>query len=160
VTAREKLKEIDAEIKTLSEQQATLSEKEYNLSVSRNEILQALLVEENPFEGTEWQLEVSSNGSRHQVYLDLIAGDDKKMEEIRDLCFRSWHDSFEMASGVTLDFNDGRFSLRFDDPRQLSIFAQKQRLIITAPNVSDNIRKLRRQLQSLEEIAHQFNLKV
>ena len=155
-SAREQLDKIDSDLKALRDKQAELSEQEYNLSEERQKLISALLVEEKPFDGTEWELMLGSNNNAYLLY---IAGNHKHMEEVRDLCFRSWHDSFELQEGIELHFDDGKYSLHFNDPRQLSIFAQKQNFIIVAPDIVDNVRQLSKQLTTLQELVHQFNLK-
>lgn len=155
-SAREQLDKIDSDLKALRDKQAELSEQEYNLSEERQKLISAVLVEEKPFDGTEWELMLGSNNNAYLLY---IAGNHKHMEEVRDLCFRSWHDSFELQEGIELHFDDGKYSLHFNDPRQLSIFAQKQNFIIVAPDIVDNVRQLSKQLTTLQELVHQFNLK-
>ena len=153
---RERLLAIDTEIKNLSDQQSEISMKEYEASELRMTVIREILEEEKPFEGTEWELLLGNNS---EAYLLYLAGNHKHMEEVRDLCFRSWHDSFELQDGIELHFDDGKYSLHFNDPRQLSIFAQKQSFIIVAPDIEDNVRKLSKQLTTLQELCHQFNLK-
>jgi len=153
---RDELAQVDADLESLSKKQGELSEQEYNLHVRRTEVIKTLLVEEKPFEGTEWELVL---GHKNQVYLKYLDGNETLMKEVRDLCFRSWHDSFELQDGIELHFDDGQYSLHFNEPRQLSIFAQKQSFRIVATDIEDKVRKLSKELKTLQEICHQFNLK-
>jgi hypothetical protein len=153
---RLELARIESELEEVTNQQSTLSEKEYNLHVERNKIIATVMAEEKPFEGTEWELMISNQG---QVYLNYLDGNETLVKEVRDLCFRSWHDSFDLQEGIRLDFDDGKYSLHFNDARQLSIFAQKQSLKIVATDIEDKIRKLSKELSVLQTVAHQFNLK-
>jgi hypothetical protein len=156
-TNRERLAAVETEMSDNDKKQSTLREEEYHLSVKRHDIINDILMEEKPLQGTEWELTVGSQG---RVYLRYMGSrQDEVMEPISEMCSRSWHDDFSVAEGISIQFDDNEVSLAFEDSRLISIFAQKQNLTIVAPGVVDKMRQLSRELATLETLSHQFNLK-
>jgi len=154
---RELLQHIDEQIELLDEQQRALGSKASTLSSSKADIIIAILKEEKSLQDTEWELQVGSN---NKVYVNYTGTrNDKVMKELSELCSRSWHDSFDLGEGVRLQFDDGDVSLSFDNSSGLTAFAKKNNLKIIGTNVTNDIRALKRQVEALELISHQFNLK-
>lgn len=158
ISNREKLAAIDAEFIAIEEKHSVIYEQENKLRESRILLVKDILAEEKPFEGTTWELCLGHMNS--SIYFQYVEGNKDKIEGLQKLCFQSWHDSFSLQDSLILRFDDGDFSLYADEPRQLTMFAQKQNFIIIATNIEDKVRRLSRQLTSLQEICHQFNLKV
>lgn len=154
---RDKLASLDLELEELGEKQDALSTKNYELNVSREAILKEIFAEEKPFDGTTWEFFVDISSS---MFLQYVEGNTEQVEDLHKLCIESWHDSFKIEEGVTLHFDDGVYSLHASDPGQLRNFAQKQNLKIVAKDIDDKIKRLSRQLTNLQEICHQFNLKI
>lgn len=142
----------------LNEKHSELSLQESGLNESRDLLIKEILIEEKPFEGTKWELFLGP--MNNNIYLQYLEGNKDKIEEIHQLCFTFWHASFEIQNGIFLRFNDGDYSLTATEFRQLINFAKKQNLTIVAADIEDKVRKLSRQLASLQEICHQFNLKI
>lgn len=154
-TIRNKLADLDKEIESIAEKQAELSEQDYQLSEQRRHLIKEILIEENFLKETTWELFVSTNNS---IFLKYISGSDIRMEELRNLCFHSWHDSISYQDGVSLHFDDGEYSLYAEDTKQLKSFIIKNNLMIVAKDVTDKVKRLSQQLISLQEIVHHFNL--
>lgn len=155
---RDKIAALNTEMLALEEKHSEIYSRENELRAARQLLVRDLLVEEKPFEGTKWELFLGSMNSN--IYLQYVDGNESKLEDIKNLCFVSWHDSFTIQDGITLRFDDGDYSLYADEARLLTLFAQKQNFIIIAADIKDKVRRLSRQLTSLQEICHQFNLKV
>lgn len=156
-TNRDKLAALDTEIASVAEKQSDLSHQDYELRESRINIIKDIISEEKPFEGTTWELFVGVNNS---IFFQYMEGNEDKMEALRGLCFQSWHDRFEFSDGIILQFDDGVYSLVANDPNQFKDFVQHHNLTIIASDAVEKIKRLSRQLTSLQEICRQFNLKV
>lgn len=153
---RDKLSIIDQALLKLDEKQTELSLEESGLRESRSLLIKELIEEENLLNSTTWELFVTnSSGS---MYLQYSEGNEEKISELSKLCFSSWHDSFELQTGVTLHFDDGVYTLHAADPGQLKSFAVNHKFIITAKDIGNQIKRLSRQLNVLHEVCHQFNL--
>lgn len=152
---RDKLTNLDNEIKDVQDKQSALYEQDYSLQEARHVIIKNILAEEKPLQGTKWELFVSTNNNN--IFLQYIDNTDN-LKNIHNLCFQSYHDSFDIEEGITFRFDDYQYSL-CGDPGQLKSFAIKQNLIIIAKDIDDKIQRLSRQLTNLQEICHQFNLK-
>jgi hypothetical protein len=153
---RDKLEIIDQALLKLDEKQTALSLEESGLRESRSLLIKELIEEENLLDSTTWELFVTSSGSG--MYLQYSEGNEEKISELSKLCFSSWHDSFELQTGVTLHFDDGVYTLHAADPGQLKSFAVNHNFIITARDIGNQIKRLSRQLNVLQEVCHQFNL--
>jgi len=154
---RDKLAILDKEILDLDEKRSDLSLQEHGLQESRDLLIKEILKEEKPFEGTTWQLFVGVNSN---FFFQYVEGNEDKLNDLQKLCFNSWHDYYELQDGVTLHFDDGIYSLHSTDPGQLKVFIISNKFIIIANDVEDKVKRLTRQLTSLQEICHQFNLKI
>ena len=156
MSKREQVTIIDQELLKLDEKQTALSLEESGLRESRSLLIKELIEEENLLDSTTWELFVTSSGSG--MYLQYSEGNEEKISELSKLCFSSWHDSFELQTGVTLHFDDGVYTLHAADPGQLKSFAVNHNFIITARDINNQIKRLSRQLNVLQEVCHQFNL--
>lgn len=156
MSKRDQVTIIDQALLKLDEKQTELSLEENGLRESRSLLIKELIEEENLLDSTTWELFVTSSGSG--MYLQYSEGNDEKITEISKLCFSSWHDSFELQTGVTLHYDDGVCTLHATDPGQLKSFAVNHNFIITARDIGNQIKKLSRQLNVLQEVCHQFNL--
>lgn len=154
---RDKLAALDKEIFDIDEKQSELSLQEHGLRESRSLLIKEILIEEKPFEGSKWELFVGSSAT---LFFQYIEGNDEKVKNLHNLCFHSWHDSFELQDGVSLHFDDGIYSLHANDPGQLKGFIKDNNFTIIANDVEDKVKRLTRQLTSIQEICHQFNLNI
>jgi hypothetical protein len=157
MTYRDKIIEIDKEVDALEDQHQEISNKMFKLKESKDILIREFILEEKLLVETTWELAL---GTSNNIYLKLDVNDENKLSSLRDLCFVAWHDSFEIQDGISLHFDDGAYSLYANDPGQLKNFITNQSLKITATDVTDKVAKLSRQLNNLQEIIHQFNLKV
>lgn len=156
MSKRDQVTIIDQELLKLDEKQTALSLEESRLRESRSLLIKELIEEENLLDSTTWELFVTnSSGS---MYLQYSEGSEEKISELSKLCFSSWHDLFELQTGVTLHYDDGVYTLHAADPGQLKSFAVSHNFIITAKDIGNQIKKLSRQLNVLQEVCHQFNL--
>jgi hypothetical protein len=153
---RDRLVILDKEILDLDEKQSELSLQERGLQESRSLLIKEILNEEKPFEGTKWELFLGANNT---LFFQYVEGNEEKVEDLYKLCFHSWHSAYEVQDGITLHFDDGVYSLHSSDPGQLKSFIKANNFIITANDISDKVKRLTRQLTSIQEICHLFNLK-
>jgi hypothetical protein len=156
---KDKLSIIDAKILALDEKQTELSLEESGLRESRSLLIKDIIEEENLLDSTTWELFVTnSSSSMYLQYAKGTKGNEEKISELRKLCFHSWHDSFELQDGITLHFDDGIYTLHAADPGQLKSFAMNHNFFITAKDIGNQVKRLSRQLNVLQEVCHQFNL--
>jgi len=154
---RDKLKEIDQELDLIDEQKQKLDNQSFDLVVKRHAIVAKLILDETLLENTTWTIKTSSLSS----YLEYNGGrtDIPAMKEISEIASVGFHSTFELSPGVRIQFDDNKVSLKFDDNKLVLAFATKHKLKVLGTNITDQLRKLQRQISGLEALCHIFNLK-
>ena len=153
---KEYIDDLTAQVKLLDEQSAELQMQAFSLRSKREELIAQMILEDEVLSGTDWELLLSVDSSPYLEYTGPVDVD--PMQEFIKLAKTDWHCWFELSDGIRLQFDDGDVSLTFKEPRQLMPFVKKHKLIITGTGISDKLAKLKREVATLEDVCHQFNL--
>jgi hypothetical protein len=153
---KEHIEQLTNQIKELDEQSAELQAQAFSLRTGREELIAQMILEDKILSKTDWEILLSGESSPFLEYTGPIDVD--PIQEIIKLARTDWHCWFELADGIRLQFDDNEVSLTFKEPRQLMPFVKKHNLIITGVGISDKLAKLKREVATLEDVCHQFNL--
>ena len=153
---KEYIDDLTAQVKLLDEQSAELQTQAFSLRSKREELIAQMILEDEVLSGTDWELLLSGDSSPYLEYTGPVDVD--PMQEVIKLARTDWHCWFELSDGIRLQFDDDGVSLIFKEPRQLMPFVKKHKLIITGTGISDKLAKLKREVATLEDVCHQFNL--
>lgn len=156
MTTRGRIDELTLRVKELDNQSAELLSQSFALRTEREELIAQMILEDKVLSNTDWELLISGDSSPYLEYTGPI--DTDPMQEVIKLARTDWHCWFELADGIRLQFDDNEVSLTFKEPRQLMPFVKKHNLLITGTGISDKLAKLKREVATLEDVCHQFNL--
>lgn len=153
---REQFENIRISLEEMETEANELHAKSYELRDKQNELICDIIREEKLLEGTSWILDVS-----HSQRLSLKFDGNRSnpiMEKLQSMILGGWHSGFMIEPDVELRFDDSDVTLQFKDSKLVPLFAQRNKFIIQATNITDTLHSLKRQISALETICHQFNL--
>lgn len=158
MSKREELTIINQSISTMEEAIAKLHEDSYPLEEKKQEVIASLITEEKMLNGSKWQIEESNySGS---IVLEYNGGrDDDLMLSIDNLIKGSFHSSFILEPEIELQFDDMRVRLCFSNPNSIYNFIIRHGIVVDGKAVIKQLHHLKREMASLEAIAHRLNLK-
>jgi hypothetical protein len=153
MSVREKIASLTTEISALEDRAANLQVDAWALRQERDELIAQLILDEKMLAGTTWELALGD--ITNLSYSETVPGE---LDTIKSLIRTDWHSSFELEEGIELHFDDSEVSLIFKDPKQVLSFLRKNKLIIGGNKVADRLNHLKREVEALEIVSHQFNL--
>jgi hypothetical protein len=156
----EEIKDMGKRIEALDDRSAELGHQAWDLRRQREELIAKLIIEEDLFSGTTWDVElgnfVSSSGA-HLNYTGLLV-DNSPMKKIADMARKEYHSTFELTVGVNVRFDDNGISLTFKEGKMMLPFVEKHGLVINGTSIQDKLAKLKRDVAALELVCHQLKL--
>ncbi len=155
MSLKPKIEELSSLIKKIEDEAARFHAEGYNLRQQRAGLIARMLVEEKLMEGTEWEMTLDHNSIAR---LSLKKDDEGKMNYVEDLARDGWHSSFEIESGVTLQFDDNEISIEFQSAKMMIPFAKKNGMKVSGTTLTNKLSQLKRDVAALEIVCHQFNL--
>ena len=165
MSTREKIQELDAEIKALYATSASIQEQAWLKTEERDKLVAATILEEKMLTDSTWDLD-SGSGAKQMVGGSGISNKDgitiyytgTTLDAVMDLARTDYHSTFTLQQGISLRFDDNDISLRFQESKMMLPFVQKHGLIISGTDIRDKLAGLKRQVAALEAVCHAFKL--
>lgn len=146
MTFREQYIQLHAKIAEIEKQREELRLETIPLEIKEEEVIKGVILEEKLLSSTEWVLEDWGNN------VGLVAdGSPKDFEKLSDLVRTSWHCSFKLEDGVTLNYDDNTISVSFKKKVSIKDFISKHGLKVElSPEVVKKLQETKDQLESLK----------
>jgi hypothetical protein len=158
MSLRIKYDELDQKIKKLDERQNLISDEISKITEQQYTILQQIIQEEKLLQDTNWELKL--NGDRvYLTCLDSRADESSSLHCLDTLLNNTYHYSFNLEEGSEIRFDDNQISIHFDENRLATPLIKKYGLKVSSGTVAGKLLALKRQMNQLEILAHQFNIK-
>jgi hypothetical protein len=151
-----RIEEITASIKDLDDGSAELQKEAFKLRTEREELIAQMILDNKMLENTDWELRLNGDATPYLEYRGPL--DTNSMDELFKLAGQDWHSWFELANGIRIMFHDSNMELTFSEAKQIMTFTKQNKIKITGTGISDKLAKLKREVASLEDICHHFNL--
>lgn len=155
MSLKPEIEEMGSIIKKLEDEAARFHAEAYDLRTKRAGMIARMLVDEKMMEGTEWELTIDHNSVAH---LSLKKDEEGRMDYVEKVTRDGWHSSFEIESGITLQFDDNEIAIDFQNAKMMIPFAKKNGLKISGNTLTNKLTQLKRDVAALEIVCHQFNL--
>lgn len=156
--SKDRISQISEEIVSLEQEAGELQNKAFNLREERERLIASTIVEDKLLKGSTWELYLPSNNNPVLHYTGPLTGDKvpEGMNFLNKLARGDYHSSIELADGIRLRFDDNDISLSFKESKQVMPFVKKNSLKVNGQGIKDNLAKLKRDVEALEIIVHQF----
>lgn len=156
--SKDKITKITEEINSLEEEAGDLQNKAFNLREERERLIASTILEDNLLKDSIWELYLPSNTNPVLNYTGPLTGDKVTdgMNFLRSIARGDYHYSIELADGIRLRFDDDDISISFNESKQVLPFIKKNYLKVNGQGIKDNLAKLKRDVEALEIIVHQF----
>lgn len=127
--------------------------------IQKNDLIIKIIEDENILKNSKWDLEAAARGMPKLIYSGKA--DDPLMEDIHNML---GHDNFcwldiDSAQGIQLQIEGTDVQLSFDHSKTILPFVKKHGLKISGTNVTDKLLALKREVNAIEQLVHQFALK-
>ena len=158
MSPRVKYEELNQKLLLLNEQYNTVNDKISSITEEQYKLLQQIIQEEHLFDGTKWELKLSGD----QVYLtcqDSRKDESSSLHKLDALLNGSYHYFFTLEEDVEIRFDDNEISIHFEENKAVMLFCKKYKMTISSSTVAGKLQALKRQVNQLEILAHQFNIK-
>jgi len=159
MSLQDKITELTAQIKEKEDAENRLITEACILREERDILVGQLIQNENILADTNWEFKLS-NGTR--FYLESRDSFSGKIGPIVKLftCYNSQFDRFDLEGGIRLQFDslNDYISISFEEPKQLMPFVKRNKMLITGTGIIDRLAKLKREVSSLEEVCHTFEI--
>lgn len=151
MSTREKYAALKVHINDIDARRGELAKEECAADNEQNVLVRQLILEEKLLQLTSWEMEWEENDT---VLHPTLKWEDPKLEPLISLAsvlWHSWHSSFELEDGISLELNDGNITLRFEDCKQVSPFIKSNELVVDRKHLHQRELELKKQLQALEK---------
>jgi GTP-sensing pleiotropic transcriptional regulator CodY len=158
MSLRARYEEINEQIKKLDDQSNLIYNEIATLNEEQAKIIQTIIKTEKALEGSSWELKLN-NDRVYLVCLDKREDAGNPLRSIDVLINNTYHYSFNLEEGVEIRFDDDEISIHFEENKLAMPCIKQYKLKVTSGTIATKMQALKRQVNQLELIAHQFNIK-
>lgn len=156
MTNRSKLAKLNKSVKDLNKSVDETIDKISTIQLECSELILKILEDENLLKNSVWEMKCVHD----RVYLEFFGNaSDESFAPIKKLFSDNFHSWLELEDGIRLRIDEEIISLHFDETKMALPFVNKHQLKIIGKNVSDKLHSLKREIDALEKLTHQFSLK-